>query len=76
MMSKSAVQAVQIARTRQKQLIFGETLAATIGTDGWSSIYPFHPKNIHYPNVVQLNLFMNAERVFSSVSKLTRKVFR
>ncbi|XP_026486455.2 dihydropyrimidinase isoform X2 [Vanessa tameamea] len=33
-MSKSAVQALRLARTRQKQPLFGETLAATIGTDG------------------------------------------
>ncbi|CAH2099119.1 unnamed protein product [Euphydryas editha] len=33
-MSKSAVQALRLARTRQKQPVFGETLAATIGTDG------------------------------------------
>ncbi|CAH0731555.1 unnamed protein product, partial [Brenthis ino] len=34
MMSKSAVQALRLARTRQKQPLFGETLAATVGTDG------------------------------------------
>ncbi|KAM3960011.1 collapsin Response Mediator Protein [Aphomia sociella] len=34
MMSKSAVQALQIARTRQKYPVYGETLAATVGTDG------------------------------------------
>lgn len=33
-MSKSAVQALQIARTRQKLPVYGETLAATVGTDG------------------------------------------
>ncbi|CAG5037598.1 unnamed protein product [Parnassius apollo] len=34
MMSKSAVKALEIARTRQKQPVYGETLAATVGTDG------------------------------------------
>lgn len=34
MMSKSAVRALQLARTRQRQALFGETLAATVGTDG------------------------------------------
>ncbi|KAJ8707396.1 hypothetical protein PYW08_010648 [Mythimna loreyi] len=34
MMSKSAVRALQLARTRQRQPLFGETLAATVGTDG------------------------------------------
>lgn len=34
MMSKSAVQALRLARDRQKQVLFGETLAATVGTDG------------------------------------------
>ncbi|XP_060807501.1 dihydropyrimidinase isoform X2 [Amyelois transitella] len=34
MMSKSAVQALQIARARQRQPLYGETLAATVGTDG------------------------------------------
>ncbi|XP_072946111.1 dihydropyrimidinase isoform X2 [Epargyreus clarus] len=34
MMSKSAVQALRIARSRQRQPVFGETLAATVGTDG------------------------------------------
>ena len=35
MMSVSAVQALRLARARQKQALFGETLAATVGTDGW-----------------------------------------
>ncbi|XP_050671760.1 dihydropyrimidinase isoform X2 [Leptidea sinapis] len=34
MMSKSAVQALRIARTKQRPPVYGETLAATIGTDG------------------------------------------
>ncbi|XP_041983664.1 dihydropyrimidinase isoform X2 [Aricia agestis] len=34
MMSKSAVEALRLARRRQRQPIFGETLAATVGTDG------------------------------------------
>ncbi|CAH2248854.1 dihydropyrimidinase isoform X2 [Pararge aegeria] len=34
MMSKSAVDALRLARSKQKQPIFGETLAATVGTDG------------------------------------------
>lgn len=34
MMSKSAVRMLQLARTRQRQPLFGETLAATVGTDG------------------------------------------
>ncbi|RVE53514.1 hypothetical protein evm_001884 [Chilo suppressalis] len=34
MMSKSAVQALETARLRQKPPVYGETLAATVGTDG------------------------------------------
>ncbi|XP_013149010.1 PREDICTED: dihydropyrimidinase isoform X2 [Papilio polytes] len=34
MMSRSAVRALAAARPRQKQPVYGETLAATIGTDG------------------------------------------
>ncbi|CAB3242692.1 unnamed protein product [Arctia plantaginis] len=34
MMSKSAVRMLQLARTRQRTPLFGETLAATVGTDG------------------------------------------
>ncbi|XP_049881817.1 dihydropyrimidinase isoform X1 [Pectinophora gossypiella] len=34
MMSKSAVQALRAARRKQKQPVYGETLAATVGTDG------------------------------------------
>ncbi|XP_063370260.1 dihydropyrimidinase-like [Cydia amplana] len=34
MMSKSAVRALQQARARQRQPLYGETLAATVGTDG------------------------------------------
>ncbi|CAG9796163.1 unnamed protein product [Diatraea saccharalis] len=34
MMSKSAIQALEIARRRQKPPVYGETLAATVGTDG------------------------------------------
>ncbi|XP_004926820.1 dihydropyrimidinase isoform X2 [Bombyx mori] len=34
MMSKSAVRALQLARNKQKQPVYGETLAATVGTDG------------------------------------------
>ncbi|XP_075987088.1 collapsin Response Mediator Protein isoform X2 [Anticarsia gemmatalis] len=34
MMSKSAVRMLQLARTRQRQPLFGETLAATVGSDG------------------------------------------
>ncbi|XP_063834894.1 dihydropyrimidinase [Ostrinia nubilalis] len=34
MMSKSAVQALENARARQKPPVYGETLAATVGTDG------------------------------------------
>ncbi|XP_034836960.1 dihydropyrimidinase isoform X1 [Maniola hyperantus] len=34
MMSKSAVDALRLARQKQKQPVFGETLAATVGTDG------------------------------------------
>ncbi|KOB70319.1 putative dihydropyrimidinase, partial [Operophtera brumata] len=42
MMSKSAVRALQVARSRQKQPIYGETLAATVGTDGkFSSVQLF-----------------------------------
>ncbi|XP_059057797.1 dihydropyrimidinase isoform X2 [Achroia grisella] len=33
-MSKSAIQALQNARTRQRPPLYGETLAATVGTDG------------------------------------------
>ncbi|XP_045519088.1 dihydropyrimidinase isoform X2 [Pieris brassicae] len=34
MMSKSAVKALRIARSRQRPPVYGETLAATVGTDG------------------------------------------
>ncbi|XP_013174840.1 PREDICTED: dihydropyrimidinase isoform X2 [Papilio xuthus] len=34
MMSRSAVKALENARPRQKQPVYGETLAATVGTDG------------------------------------------
>ncbi|KAJ2941007.1 hypothetical protein O0L34_g13136 [Tuta absoluta] len=34
MMSKSAVQALKIARQRQRPPVYGETLAATVGSDG------------------------------------------
>ncbi|XP_049705474.2 dihydropyrimidinase isoform X2 [Helicoverpa armigera] len=34
MMSKSAVRYLQLARGKQRQALFGETLAATVGTDG------------------------------------------
>ncbi|XP_073958612.1 collapsin Response Mediator Protein isoform X1 [Choristoneura fumiferana] len=34
MMSKSAVRALQQARSRQRPPLYGETLAATVGTDG------------------------------------------
>lgn len=34
MMSKSAVRALQLARSRQRHALIGETLAATVGTDG------------------------------------------
>ena len=45
MMSKSAVRALQLARTRQRQALIGETLAATVGTDGE---YCIQQKQAHY----------------------------
>ncbi|XP_061724831.1 dihydropyrimidinase [Cydia pomonella] len=44
MMSKSAVRALQQARARQRQPLYGETLAATVGTDGESCILYMRPR--------------------------------